>query len=309
VTRPLPTLAALLCVFASTLAPPAIRVARADDAPAVDARERSREAFKRGVSQIHAQDWPGARASFEQAWALFQHPSILLNLGIARLRTGDPVLAEQDLVRFLSEDGGASAEELAGAREALAEARSKIGTLRVLVSPASASVSVDGKPIELLRKGEALVGEARTKPGRHTVTASAEGFVQQQRDVTVAAKGDAEEKITLAAVGAPAGPAEGTGRGTSTRTIVGWSAVGLAGAAVVTGAAFALRAKGLADDYETPGSGGFQDPHTRSVGIGFRTGADVALGVAIVSGAAAVLLLLTDVGSDRTARRDALIRW
>jgi hypothetical protein len=71
----------------------------------------------------------------------------------------------------------------------------------------------------------------------------------------------------------------------------------------------ALRAKGLADDYNTPGSGSYQDPHTRSVGVGFRTGADVALGVAVLSGAAAILLLLTDVGEDRSARREALIRW
>src|SRR3954470_13089318 len=114
--------------------------ARPDDPPAgsVDpkVRERSRAAFRRGVVQLRARDWAGGRASFEEAWSLVQHPSILLNLGIARLRTDDPVLAEQDLVRFLSEDSGAGAEELASAREALADARSKIGTLRVVTDRA-----------------------------------------------------------------------------------------------------------------------------------------------------------------------------
>jgi len=85
------------------------RSAHAQDKPTpaeVEARERSRVAFRKGVAQLRAQDWTAARASFEAAWSLFPHPSILLNLAIARLHTDDPVRAEQDLVRFLSEDGG-----------------------------------------------------------------------------------------------------------------------------------------------------------------------------------------------------------
>src|SRR5688572_5035260 len=104
--------------------------AKPDDPPATasekEAREKSRAAFRAGVAQLQAKDWKAARTSFETAWALYPHPSILLNLGIARLRTDDPVLAEQDLVKFLSEDFGSTPEELAGAREALAEARTKI---------------------------------------------------------------------------------------------------------------------------------------------------------------------------------------
>jgi Tfp pilus assembly protein PilF len=87
------------------------REARADEPQITadaDAREKSRVAFRRGVAQLRSQDWTAARASFEAAWALYPHPSILLNLGIARLRTDEPVRAEQDLVRFLSEDVGAS---------------------------------------------------------------------------------------------------------------------------------------------------------------------------------------------------------
>src|SRR4051794_7651955 len=83
------------------------RDARGDEPPTAgdaDVREKSRAAFRRGVAQLRAQDWSAARTSFEAAWAYFPHPSILLNLGIARLHTDDPVRAEQDLVHFLSED-------------------------------------------------------------------------------------------------------------------------------------------------------------------------------------------------------------
>src|SRR5579883_3465343 len=99
--------ALLAAAFASALA--ATLVSRAAEAqPAVappargdaDARERSRAAFRRGVAQAHDGDYPAARDSFLEAYKLFPHPSILLNLGISRARTGEWVDAEQDLVHF-----------------------------------------------------------------------------------------------------------------------------------------------------------------------------------------------------------------
>ena len=289
------------------------RSAHADDKPTpaeAEAREKSRVAFRKGVAQLRAQDWTAARASFESAWSLYPHPSILLNLAIARLRTDDPVRAEQDLVRFLSEDGGASADELASAREALADARSRLGSLRVIVSPPSARVAVDGTAVETVRRADAgtggVVAEMRIKPGRHAVNVEAEGFVANKRNVDVIAKAEAAVTVTLAAVEvAPKPPPEPAG--VSTRSIVGWSLAGLAGAALVTGGVTALRAKSLSSDYGNPESPRFQDPDARSTGITFRTAADIALGVAIVSGAAAVILLVTDLGKDSPSGTSA--RW
>ena len=291
------------------------RGACADETPvAADAesRERSRTAFRKGVAQLRAQDWAAARASFEIAWGLFPHPSILLNLGIARLRTDEPVRAEQDLVRFLSEDVGASAEELASARESLAEARSRLGTLRVVVSPAAARVSVDGKLVETVRRadsGAAVVAEVRTKPGRHMVAVEAEGYTSDKRDLDLAAKGEVAVTITLAAVEKK--PVES---GLATRTVVGWSMAALGGAALITAGFTALRAKSLSNEYSDPGGNRYQDADARSEGITFRTTADVALGVAVLSGAAAVILLLTDIGkssSDVARTRDLapVLRW
>ena len=315
----------LALVAALVCAPATMREAHADETPsamAPDAREKSRAAFKRGVAQLKAQDYAGARASFEQAYALFPHPSILLDLGVARLRTGDPVLAEQDLVKFLSDDAGSPPEELAAARDALAEARGQIGTMRVQVTPPTARVAIDGKQVELVRREAAgdLVAEARVKAGKHAVVVEADGFASQTREVVVPARRDADVTFALAKSGGPAargdgGAGEGEGGGPSTRTIVGWSLAGLAGAAVVTSAITALRAKSLADDYKNPAATGrFQDPGTRSTGITFRTTADVAGGVAILAAAAAVVLLFTDIGAGGSAEvrresRAAALRW
>jgi hypothetical protein len=291
------------------------RVARAEEPPVTadaESREKSRVAFRKGVAQIRAQDWPAARASFEAAWSLYPHPSILLNLGIARLRTDDPVRAEQDLVRFLSEDVGAAPDELAGAREALAEARTRIGTLRIAVSPPTARVAVDGKSVDTVRSADpsasGLVAEVRAKPGRHAVVIEAEGYAPARRELDLAARGEAVTTVTLS----PALPAKKpvVTTGPSTRAVVGWSLAGLAGAALITGGVTALRAKTLSTEYGDPTSARFQDHSARSSGIAFRTAADIGLGVAILSGAAAVILLFTDLGkSSSDVARSGTLRW
>lgn len=305
----------LLCAATSLSQP-----ARADEPSAktdADAREKSRVAFRKGVAELRAQDWAAARASFEAAHALYPHPSILLNLGIARLRTDEPVLAEQDLVRFLSEDVGASADELAGAREALAEARTKIGTLRVVVSPPSSRVAVDGKAVETVRRadpgggqgprGQDVVAEVRTKPGFHAVAVDAEGFTSERRDVQVHARGESQVTLSLGRADVAKAPVDA---GPHPRAIVGWSLAGLAGASLITSGITALRAKTLSDEYGDPASAHFQEGGARSEGITFRTAADVALSVALLSGAAAVVLLLTDLGKGSSdVARSATLRW
>lgn len=303
--------------------------ARPDDPPApskesaVDpaVRDRSRAAFRKGVAQLRAQDWAGARASFEEAWTLVQHPSILLNLGIARLRTDEPVLAEQDLVRFLSEDPGAAADEIASAREALAEARAKIGTLRVVASPASARVTVDDKPVAVRGTSgtQGGVAEVRLKAGKHAVTVEADGFSAEQKSVDVLGKSDIEVRVVLVAKDA-IGPKPDPREGPSTRTIVGWSLAGLSGVALAASGVMALRAMSLSSDYEDPQSSSFQKSDVKDSGIGFRTGADVALVTAVLAGAGAVVLLFTDLGagggadvaraaSPRSRTHPALLRW
>ena len=53
-----------------------------------------------------------------------------------------------------------------------------------------------------------------------------------------------------------------------------------------------------------------QDRSARSSGIAFRTAADIGLSVAILSGAAAVILLFTDVGkSSSDVARFGTLRW
>lgn len=308
----------LLVLGATTYAAEARAGDAANDAVGsvdAEARERSRAAFRRGVTELRAEDWAGARASFEEAWSLVQHPSILLNLGIARLRTDDPVLAEQDLVRFLSEDSGATSEELASAREALGEARSRIGTLRVIATPATARVVIDGRPASVRAPAGAGLGgvaEARLKAGEHTVVVEADGFGAERRSVEVLPKSETELEIALAGGGARPGRSDGM----PARAIVGWSLAGVSGVALAASGIMALRAMSLSNDYADRASPSFQDRDVKDEGIAFRTGADVALVTALLAGAGAVILLVTDIGASSdggvarlAAQRPALVRW
>lgn len=279
--------------------------ARAPKATEDDKKEKSRAAFRKGVAQLRAQEWAAARASFEAAWELYPHPSILLNLGIARLKTDAPVLAERDFLRFLAEDADAAPEELASARESLAEARAKIGTLRVTASPRNARVLVDGEPVQRVASAdENVVVEERVKAGPHAIRVEAEGYVPEEHSLVVAAKAETEITVTLTAVEKPVREDP-----KKTRHTVGWAMVGVSGAALVTAGALALRASSLSDDYgDRSNPSTFQNPDVRSEGIAFRTGADVALGLAVASAGVALVLLLTDLGAAR-ANDAAILRW
>src|SRR5437016_6240482 len=122
-----------------------MRVAFADEpaADSEDAKEKSRAAFRRGVELAKKGDYAHARDAFQEAYRLFQHPSILLNLGIAHSKTAEYAAAEEDLVRFLGDDGGATNEELHNARTILADVRTHLGTLKLRVSPDAARASLD----------------------------------------------------------------------------------------------------------------------------------------------------------------------
>jgi hypothetical protein len=252
-------------------------VALADD----DARTRSREAFRRGVTDVQAGDYTGARDAFAEAYRLFPHPSILLNLGIVRVRTGEYRQAEEDLLHFLADYGDASASDLASARAALAEARTHLGTIRLRASPEGARARLDARAIGLM-PGSFV--EVRATFGTHKLHVEADGYEPMDRDVKVDATKTPSMDVALTKLGA--GPAD------TTRHLVGWGLVGAAVALTGFGAFAGLRAKNLADEYDTPGNAHYQDPSTKSTGLTFRTLADVSFVIALATGIGGGYLLL-----------------
>jgi len=258
---------------------------RPDDPNESEQREESRAAFRRGVAAVKAQRWSEARDDFLQAYKLFPHPSILLDLGVSRSHVGDYVAAEQDLTRFLAEDTGATPDELQTARSTLGDVRKHLGTIRVRISPAGATATLDEKPIALVA-GE--LADVRVAIGSHTLEASAPDHVAWTGKVKVDGPEAKVVDLTLSPRGedhAQAGP--------PTQRIVSYvlfgTGVALAGFGIFAG----VRSIDLANQYNTPTEANFQNPSTKSEGIAFRTAADVTLVLAGACVALGIVLYVT----------------
>ncbi|MEO8875500.1 MAG: hypothetical protein ABI461_07935 [Polyangiaceae bacterium] len=266
-------------------------VLSAGSARAADPRVESREDFRRGVTLVHEGKLVEAREAFEKAYAIFAHPSILLNLGIMRLRTGEYVLAEDDLSHFLVNDGGATSDEVASARSALSETRDHLGTMRLSISPNTAQVTVDGVAVAVVQAGAT---EIRTTTGLHDVKISADDYDPAEEHIMVTRDHLAERTIFLTPhSGAKADIAiydDPSRNGLPMRSLVGWGLVGFGGVAVVGGILCCVRAISLSEDYNNQRP---QDPSDKSTGLAFRTTSDILFATALVTGGVGAYLLLT----------------
>ncbi len=194
----------MVLAIAIVASPPA----RADDDPAtVTARQR----FQEGVRQFDAGQYAKARVSFVQAYALKQHPSVLLNLAQSELRMpGHEAIAAQHFAEYLRL--GSEASKRSEAEAGLAEAKEKIGTVKVESDRAGAKVLVDGEAFGVIPLEDPLY----LKPGSYTVEVR---FGDDSRSESVAARagaatsieftfGAAEEEAPAAVVPAGDAPAE-----------------------------------------------------------------------------------------------------
>ena len=296
--RPYPRVsaAAALVAGALLLAP---ALAHADPA-----RDNSRLEFTRGVGLVHQGDYAGARDAFAEAYRLYPHPSILLNLGIAQWKTGQFVPAESSLVKFLADYGDASAENVESARTALREVRAHLGAVRVVVTTPDAHVTFDARIIPVTANVEAAITDV---VGDHELIVEAAGFVTRRErvhldagtvkplSVTLVPGNDAPEASQRAGRdGATEGPlasgasdADRSGGG-GTRAVVGFTLLGAGAASAIVGTLCGVRAISLASDYNHHGF----DPADRSTGTTFRTLSDVTFLTAIAAGGVGAYLLL-----------------
>lgn len=257
-----------------------------------DDRDSSRAAFRRGVLLAKENNYVAAREAFAEAYRLFPHPSILLNLGIARFKTGEYVAAEQDLTRFLSDDGGAPPDEVKNARQMLADTRDRLGTLSLHIKTPGAKATLDGKPVAFVPGQPSPI---RAVAGEHALHVEADGYAPHDERLDMLSKIETPVVIQLTArpsdgPSAPAAP----GATTNTRATVGWVLVGT-GVALAGGAAFCgLRSFSKASDYNALETREEQDAsNLKSQGTLYANVADVlTVGAIAAAGVGAYLLLV-----------------
>jgi hypothetical protein len=267
-------------------------------AAADPARDDSRAAFMRGVANAHQGHYTAARDAFIEAYALFAHPSILLNLGIARWHTGEYIQAEKDLARFLSDDGGASDEDIANARAGLAAVRQHLGIVRMRIAPDGARATLDDQPVALV---PGAFAEVRAVVGPTVLRVEADGYETSQQSLLVAHDTPTLVDLTLQPVSGEAAhhPREMPPvADDKTRKLVAYSVLGVAAASAVAWGVTGVRTLMLANQYDTKGSPNYQDPSTKSTGTAFRTAADVFFVTALASGGVGAYLLVFPLKKD-----------
>ncbi|MFO0672135.1 MAG: PEGA domain-containing protein [Polyangiaceae bacterium] len=256
-----------------------------------DAREQSRASFRRGVTMAKENNFVAARDAFAEAYRLFPHPSILLNLGIARGKSGQLVEAEQDLVKFLADDGGASADEIKSARQMLADVRDKLATLSLDVKTSGAKATLDGKPVALVAGQPSPV---RATAGQHTLHVEADGHEPLDQTVDLVSKVETPLTVELK----PRAGSEGGGGGATvttsgvSRTTIGLALVGAGVLAAGGGTYFGLSALAKSKRYNDAPTRADQDDADKNTGRTHQRLSDGFFVGALLLGAGGAYFLL-----------------
>lgn len=231
-------LACVLSVAALSASP---SVAYADDVAVAEAQQR----FQEGLDLADAGKHEPARLKFQQAWAVFKSPAVLYNLARTEQLTGHELEALEHFRQFvkISQTDAKITDAMRDkARQNTEELARKLGQISV-EAPATARVTVDGKPVE------SIADPVPVRPGNHNVEATFEG---KSKTLTVDCKAGivVKAKIEFEA-GFTEPPGEGH-RGSPkwmVPTVIGLGVVGLAG--VGLGVGMGLSSQSAKDDSET----------------------------------------------------------
>jgi hypothetical protein len=154
----------------------------------------ARQHFARGYELTRDGAFDAAVIEFERAYAIEPHFSVLYNLGQAYASLGQSARAVQALERYLALGGNAIPEaRRAQVRDTIQYHAQRVGTLRLELEPADASVSVDG------RKLDASVSRApiRLDAGVHGLVAERPGFALKALSIVIAGGRESRARILL----------------------------------------------------------------------------------------------------------------
>ncbi|WP_437969552.1 PEGA domain-containing protein [Sorangium sp. So ce260] len=231
---------------------------KAPKAPSEAMSDKARKLYMEGVAASEKGRWADAYASFVAAWALQKHYTIAGGMGTCELMLQRYVDAAKHLaiyVREIEKDATATADERAAALKTYAQARAKVGAVKLRVDVEGAEVTV----------GQEVVGTAPLldpvflEPGAHRITVRRPGY--EAADVTVELKEGQEIERSVELKSARASePPQGNQPGTpwkdevvvdpgpnKTLLIAGGAA---AGVGVIAGTVFTVLALGKGSDAE-----------------------------------------------------------
>jgi tetratricopeptide (TPR) repeat protein len=215
--------------------------------------DKASELMNLGVAQYAKGNLDDARRAFLEAFELAPHHTIASNLAEVEIKLGRYREASEHLNYVLRSLPESATDERESAEKDLGRCRERVGVVRVAVSVAGASVTLDGKKL-----GTApLETELWLDPGEYVVEARHAGYEPASQHVVAKAGESRDVTLSLGALPQPGHPNEErtdrhdaiqTDSGMEPKTIVliGGGALTLASATV--GTIFLVKSGAASDD-------------------------------------------------------------
>ncbi len=277
----------------------------AKNPPTKTERDNARAAYKRGEEKFAAGDFAAAADAFKEANSILPAPQATYRLALSLDKAGKTAEALTVYQQFLEAPPEKMAEQ-----KAAAEARVKelsVGTVKLTSTPPGATVTVDGKPAA----GPTPL-TLTLPPGAHSIVLSSSNFEPATRDLTIAAGASTDVAVELKAVAPPPAasatasampmssslaPPVATGATQEPPVkeepppskVPAYVTLGLAGAGVVVGTIFGIKALSSKSDFDSNPTTSRADDTERNALI-----ADMAFGVALTLGITGTVLLLSN---------------
>jgi hypothetical protein len=164
---------------------PAPAAPPAPPAPAASAAdiEEAKRHFQQGVALYNDGNFNGALAEFEAAYRVRSSPGVLYNIGLSQKALFRYAESVDTLERYLREETKLTGERRAEVTQLIAEMRALLADVTLTISPAEATVMVDGRSA-----GTApLAGPLRIAAGNHVLEVHADGYRSQRRELMISA--------------------------------------------------------------------------------------------------------------------------
>ena len=147
------------------------------------AKAKAQSLLTEGSALYEKGDYADALERFKQAYAAYDSPKLLFNIGQANRDLGRPVEALEAFEQFLIGARDAAPETIEDAQKSVDELQKKLGRLRVECETENATISLDGKDVGVTPLTKLLWATT----GRHQVTARHWNFAPAIENVDVRA--------------------------------------------------------------------------------------------------------------------------
>ena len=156
----------------------------------------AKQHFDQGVALFNDNNFPAALAEFLESYRLNPAAAVLRNIGYTQQRLFRYPEAIETLKRYLAGSPAIAADERANTDQIIAEMQALLAPVTLSITPAGASVTVDGRVL-----GRApFTLPLQLAAGTHTLEIVAAGFTPEHRELGVVAGTPAQLSLALVAI-------------------------------------------------------------------------------------------------------------